>query len=66
MRKTKKTTKLKVYQDKSGRWRWSFIAPNGRIIADSSEGYSSKRNVLKAFDTLILYVFELNSVLDDK
>ena len=66
MRKTKKTTKLKVYQDKSGRWRWSFIAPNGRIIADSSEGYSSKRAVSKAFETVIYYISELNFDLDYK
>lgn len=29
------------YLDRKGEWRWRFKAPNGRIMADSAEGYSS-------------------------
>ena len=29
----------RVYKDNAGQWRWRFIAANGRIIADSAEGY---------------------------
>jgi uncharacterized protein YegP (UPF0339 family) len=29
------------YIDRAGEWRWRFKAPNGRIMADSAEGYSS-------------------------
>lgn len=29
------------YIDRNGEWRWRFKAPNGRIMADSAEGYSS-------------------------
>ena len=32
--------KTVVYQDKAGEWRWKRVAPNGRIIADSAEGYT--------------------------
>ena len=29
------------YIDGKGEWRWRYVAPNGRIMADSGEGYSS-------------------------
>jgi uncharacterized protein len=29
------------YIDARGYWRWRFITGNGRIIADSGEGYNS-------------------------
>lgn len=38
--------KFEVYEVvtplKSERWRWRVIAPNGRIVAASSEGFFSK------------------------
>lgn len=30
------------YQDDSGEWRWRAVAPNGRIVADSGEGYKNR------------------------
>jgi uncharacterized protein YegP (UPF0339 family) len=38
--------KFQVFKDRSGAYRWRLIAPNGNIIADSAEGYSSKRACL--------------------
>lgn len=32
-------TTAEVYQDKGGEWRWRLKARNGRVIADSAEGY---------------------------
>lgn len=29
------------YYDAAGKWRWRFVAPNGRIMADSGQGYDS-------------------------
>ena len=29
------------YRDSASEWRWRFKAPNGKIMADSGEGYSS-------------------------
>jgi len=34
--------KFEVYADRSGQWRWRFIANNGKIVADSAEGYVNK------------------------
>jgi len=42
-----------VYKDKAGEWRWRLIAPNGKIIADSGEGYSSKGNAKRAVSKII-------------
>lgn len=33
---------IHVYRDHAGQWRWNFKAPNGRILADSGEGYEHK------------------------
>ena len=30
-----------TYQDTAGEWRWQLVSTNGRIVADSGEGYSS-------------------------
>lgn len=35
----KRQPKLEFYQDRKNQWRWRAIALNGRIVADSAEGY---------------------------
>lgn len=42
-----------IYQDKGGDWRWRLRARNGRIVADSAEGYASKRNAHRAVATTV-------------
>jgi uncharacterized protein YegP (UPF0339 family) len=39
---------FRVFEDAAGEWRWRFVAANGEIIADSGEGYVSKRNAQEA------------------
>lgn len=34
------------YKDHNDEWRWRLKASNGRIIADSGEGYSTERACL--------------------
>jgi uncharacterized protein YegP (UPF0339 family) len=29
-------------------WRWRLVARNGKIVADSAEGYSTRSNLLRA------------------
>lgn len=48
----KKAGKLEVYKDKKKEWRWRVIASNGRIIADSAEGYKRKGTMLKSVEKL--------------
>lgn len=35
-----------VYKDRANQWRWRFVSTNGRIIADSAEGYVNKTDCL--------------------
>jgi uncharacterized protein YegP (UPF0339 family) len=44
--------RFELYEDKAGGWRWRLVAKNGRIVADSGEGYKGQgnaRRALKAF-----------------
>jgi len=34
--------KLTIYTDKRGKHRWRVIAPNGRIVGASTQGYSTR------------------------
>ena len=43
---------FEVYIDDGGEWRWRLLARNGRIIADSAEGYSSEMAALNGVDTV--------------
>ena len=31
---------LSFYKDSAGKWRWRVTHPNGRILADSGDGYT--------------------------
>jgi uncharacterized protein YegP (UPF0339 family) len=33
---------FEVYRDNAGFWRWRLRASNGRIVADSAEGYVNR------------------------
>tara|TARA_R110000824_G_scaffold401715_2_gene614089 strand:- start:89331 stop:89519 length:189 start_codon:yes stop_codon:yes gene_type:complete len=41
-----KTMYYEMYKDVSGYWRWRLIAANGRIVADSGEGYHNRADCL--------------------
>jgi hypothetical protein len=34
--------KFEMEKDVKGEWRWHFRADNGRIVADSAEGYHNE------------------------
>jgi len=38
--------KLEIYRDKRSEWRWRLRASNGRILADSGEGYRRRASML--------------------
>lgn len=41
------------YEDAAGEWRWRLKAANGKIIADSAEGYASQSNAQRAWRRVI-------------
>lgn len=43
---------FEVYQDSAGQWRWRLVAPNGNIVADSGEGYSSKQGAKRGIESV--------------
>lgn len=45
--------RVRFYQDHEGDWRWTLLATNGRIVADSSEGYATKWGCKRAFKKFI-------------
>ena len=45
-----RTPKLQVYRDGRREWRWRLRASNGRIVADSGEGYCRRMSVRKAVE----------------
>jgi len=42
--------KLEIYRDGRREWCWRLRASNGRIVADSGEGYRRHASVRKAVD----------------
>ncbi|HYD16576.1 MAG TPA: DUF1508 domain-containing protein [Candidatus Nanoarchaeia archaeon] len=34
--------KWRIYQGTNGEWRWERIAPNGRTVGASTEGYKNR------------------------
>jgi len=43
-----KSYKFELYQDATREHRWRLVAANGRIVADSGEGYKTKAGAEKA------------------
>ena len=41
-----------VYKDNAGEWRWNLKAANGRVVADSGEGYREKHDCLHAIEVV--------------
>lgn len=44
---------LQIYRDSRGEYRWRVTARNGRILADSSEGYKTKAGVQNGFKATV-------------
>lgn len=38
--------KFIIWQDARGEWRWTLRARNNKIVADSAEGYKSRRHAV--------------------
>ena len=50
LKRARAEPKFEVYKDKAGEWRWRLRASNGRIIADSGEGYNNKQYCLHGIE----------------
>ena len=43
-----RSAKLEIYRDAKREWRWRLRASNGRIVADSGEGYRRRASAVHA------------------
>ena len=53
MSKREKHAVFETYKDDAGEFRWRLLSKNGRILADSAEGYKRRNGVTKALHTLL-------------
>jgi uncharacterized protein YegP (UPF0339 family) len=44
--------KFEVYRDKAGEYRWRLRAANNEVVADSNEGYRTKRSCLHGIEVV--------------
>lgn len=47
------TMRLELYTDRRGKHRWRLRARNGRIVAESGQGYARRNGARHAFWTTI-------------
>jgi uncharacterized protein YegP (UPF0339 family) len=52
--------RIHIYKDKKNMWRWRFLAPNDRVIADSGEGYTLLSNCKAAVKRLFYIIDNKN------
>lgn len=45
--------KIELYKDAAGEWRWRALSGNGRIVAESGEGYKERRKALRPLYSLL-------------
>lgn len=50
---TKRAGYVDLYKDAKSKWRWRIVAPNGKILADSSEGYTRRRDCENGLERVI-------------
>lgn len=47
---------FEFYEDKHGEYRWRLVAANGRIMADSAEGYTTEAHAKRAQERFVVLV----------
>ena len=48
-----KQPEIEYYQDERREWRWRVRAVNGRIVADSSEGYKTRLDCVAGYQAAL-------------
>jgi uncharacterized protein YegP (UPF0339 family) len=43
---------FEVYEDEAGEWRWRLRHRNGNVLADSGEGYTSRRDAIRGIESV--------------
>lgn len=53
----RKKNSVTLYRDAEGKWRWRFVFSNGRIGADSAEGYENRAHCLRMAEEVTGHYF---------
>jgi len=48
--------KVEIYRDARDEWRWRLRHRNGRILADSGEGYKRRSACVRAWSRIFAYI----------
>ncbi len=56
--------KFVLYRDAKGEFRWRLVATNGKIVADSGEGYKNRADCAATIDSIKNHVS--NAALEDE
>lgn len=54
------THTLEIYKDRKKEWRWRLRARNGKIVADSGEGYKRKATMLRSFKRVCVAIYDVS------
>jgi uncharacterized protein YegP (UPF0339 family) len=46
--------RFELYTDRHGTWRWKLVAANGRVLAESGEGYRRRADAYQALQRVRL------------
>ena len=57
-------TRFEIFPDRSGKWRWRLRAANGRIVADSAQGYSTRTGARRAVYALARHLLDAEDILE--
>ena len=52
------TSRIDIYKDKLGDWRWTLYAPNSEKVAVSGEGYERKAHANRMARKLFPWMFD--------
>lgn len=50
-----KGNRFEIYQDAHDEWRWRLVHANGKILADSGEGYTQRAGASRSARRLAAY-----------
>jgi uncharacterized protein YegP (UPF0339 family) len=48
--------KLDVFKDREGRFRWSLVAANNRIVADSGQSFATRTGAWRSFQRIAFWL----------
>lgn len=51
-----KSIKIEIYRDKAKEYRWRIRASNGRVLADSAEGYKRRGGAFRGMRAVVIAI----------